>query len=57
MQVIVAGEKKNIFNCQFRIAMLLFPSIAKNNQKFAEFSTIPKGEYGLDQSNLLFSPC
>lgn len=50
MQVIVVGgkKKKNSFDCQFRLAMFLLPFIAGNNQKFAEFPTILKGECGLD---------
>lgn len=51
MQVIVVGgkkKKKNSFDCQFRLAMFLLPSIAGNNQEFAEFPTILKGECGLD---------
>lgn len=36
------------FDCQIRLVMLLLPFIAGNNQEFAEFPTIPKGECGLD---------
>lgn len=40
--------KRNPFDCQFRLAVLLLSSVAVNNQEFAELPTIPKGECGTD---------